>query len=72
MILHKNGRKNVSILGEHYTEGLAGEGDTCGQGGQFLEVRVHEIDPMEEAGGGPENNLVPWPGWWAEPYPGIN
>jgi len=51
---------------------LAGEGEALGHGGQFLEVRFHEFDPMHEAGDSPENNLVPWPGLWAEPYPGIN
>jgi len=48
------------------------EGEALGHGGQFLEVLLHEFDPMHEAGGGPENNFVPWPGLRAEPYPGIN
>jgi len=51
---------------------LAGEGEALGHGGQCLEVRFHEFDPMEEAGDSPTNNFVPWPGLWAEPYPGIN
>ena len=50
----------------------AGEGEALGHGGQFLEVRFHEFDPMHEAGDRPTNNFVPWPGLWAEPYPGIN
>jgi hypothetical protein len=53
-------------------EVLAGEGEALGHGGQCLEVRFHEFDPMEEAGDSPTNNFVPWPGLWAEPYPGIN
>ena len=48
-------------------EGLAGAGEALGHGGQFLEVRVHEFNPMHEAGVSPTNNLVAWPGVWAEP-----
>jgi hypothetical protein len=51
---------------------LAGEGEALGHGGQFLEVRFDEFDPIHEAGGGPENNFVAWPGLWAEPHPKIN
>ena len=32
-------------------EVAAGEGDAVLDGGQFLEVRFHELDPMHEAGG---------------------
>jgi hypothetical protein len=48
------------------------EGEALGHGGQFLEVRFHEFDPMHEAGDSPTNNFVSWPGLWAKPFPAIN
>jgi len=40
----------------------AGEGDALRHGGQFLDVRFHEFDPMHEGVDSPTNNFVPWHG----------
>jgi hypothetical protein len=67
----KKVRKNLDKLlksrGLADAEGLAGEGDALGHGGQFLDGRVHEFAPMHEAGDRPTNNLVLWQELRAEP-----